>query len=119
MRKMSAQTSNASVAVFSPWTLDLSRPLPRTAKDQGRRSKDEHLLLLILARPICLQTIAFGDLRFELVVAHVVVGEPVSRHVVGGAVAEANPVARIRIVPIPCGVVVPADHVDDRARWQQ
>src|SRR5262245_24609376 len=71
VRKTRAKTSAASAAVRSALTLDLSRTLLKTAKDQGRRSKGEHLLVLILTRPICLQAIAFGDLRLELVVAHV------------------------------------------------
>src|SRR5262245_26571686 len=74
-----------------------------TGLSKGLRTKvKRRLVLLILTRAIGLQTIALSDLRFELLVGHVVVSEPVARHVVGGAVAEADPVARIGVVPIPC-----------------
>src|SRR5262245_50891356 len=91
-----------------------------TGRSKGRRMKAKRrLLLLILTRAIGLQAIALGDLRFELLVGHVVVSEPVARHVVGGAVAEAHPIAWIGVVPVAGGIVVPADHVHDRPRWQQ
>src|SRR6185369_10045665 len=80
----SKPSTRARSAGFRLRALGFWKCSPR--KPKSRKSTAQGLLLLILARPICLQAIAFGDLRFELVVAHVVVGEPVSRHVVGGAV---------------------------------
>src|SRR5215475_6248699 len=126
-RGLAAKNTIASPSseVLRLWTLVLSdlscsHLCRRTGLSKGLRTKAKRrLLLLILARAICLEAIAFGGLRFELVVAHVVVGEPVSRHVIGGAVAESDPVPRIRIVPIPRGVIVPADDVHDGAGRQQ
>src|SRR4029077_9780576 len=100
-RVLLARKRNASAirTGFRLWALGFSKSPLRAA--QSLKSKAQSLVLLILARSICLQTIAFRDLRFELVVGHVVVGEPVARHVVGGAIAEADPVARVWIVPVP------------------
>src|SRR5438067_662380 len=73
-------SANASCAVFRPWTLDLSVLSQGFGlKAEGLRSKVEGLLLL--RRAIALQMSSFGELRFELLIGHVVVGEPMTRHI--------------------------------------
>src|SRR4051812_44730614 len=87
------------------------RIAPASAIDAANAQvrKARLLLLLLLRRRIVLFG-ALGDFGFEFLVGHVVVGQPVPRHVVGGAVAETDPVARIGIVPIARRIIVPADH---------
>src|SRR5581483_3168278 len=64
-------------------------------------------------------TCPLGELRFVLFVAHRIERQPVARHVVGRAIAEADPVPRIRVVFVGRRIVVPRDDVHDRARRQQ
>src|SRR5258708_5479112 len=74
------------------------------------------VLLLLLRGPT---GAALLDLLLEVRIGQPDVIDPGETHVVNRALTEPRPVARIGIVAVRCGVVVPTDHVKDRVRRQQ
>src|ERR1043165_3694775 len=77
------------------------------------------LLLLLALGGVTHLRLARVDFLREVVVAHVSDVDPGVRHFVAGAIAPANPLARIGVALLGGRVVVPRGDLEDRALRQQ